>query len=110
MASTPIKFVDSIWREGEYSNHKWICPPGTEGNAKYYSHGTNETAGLQFVCPGCRAICSIAFIKVGSYTTWEWDGNREQPTATPSIHHTKTLGGCGWHGFLTKGVFKGRIE
>jgi len=41
---------------------------------------------------------------VGTY--WDWDGNRDLPTLTPSILHW----GNGnyepptWHGYLTKGV------
>ena len=30
--------------------------------------------------------------------SWEWDGNREEPTLCPSIN----VVGC-WHGFLRKG-------
>lgn len=43
--------------------------------------------------------------------TWEWDGNREAPTLTPSIlkwqldKHGKRVGEH-WHGYLTAGVFK----
>lgn len=29
---------------------------------------------------------------------WQWDGNREKPTLTPSINVTN-----GWHGFVTNG-------
>ena len=34
---------------------------------------------------------------------WQWDGNKENPTITPSIQF---LSGCKWHGFLTNGVWK----
>lgn len=33
-------------------------------------------------------------------THWDWDGNREAPTLTPSI----LCNVSGWHGYLTKGV------
>lgn len=32
---------------------------------------------------------------------WQWDGNREQPTITPSID---CKGGCGRHFTMTQGV------
>lgn len=35
---------------------------------------------------------------------WQWDGNRQSPTVTPSI---RSLGGsrAGWHGWLRAGKF-----
>jgi len=32
--------------------------------------------------------------------------NRETQTYTPSIIHDTKYGGCGWHGWLTNGIFK----
>ncbi len=57
-----------------------------------------------FVCPGpCKSIAPVALRPVvdGSAQSWEWDGNLEAPTLTPSINHV----GC-WHGWLTGGEFK----
>lgn len=34
---------------------------------------------------------------------WEWDGNWEAPTLSPSIQRR---GACNWHGYLKKGVFE----
>lgn len=31
--------------------------------------------------------------------TWEWDGNAQEPTLSPSIDCTD----CGWHGHIVKG-------
>ena len=36
----------------------------------------------------------------GGRPQWEWDGNREAPTFSPSINCEKH---CGWHGYLRKG-------
>ncbi len=33
------------------------------------------------------------------YATWEWDGNREAPTLSPSILSRTT----GWHGYMRAG-------
>lgn len=33
---------------------------------------------------------------------WDWDGNRDQPTLTPSIRTCRGLDGT-WHGFLRRG-------
>ena len=33
------------------------------------------------------------------FATWDWDGNREAPTLSPSILDVRT----GWHGFFREG-------
>lgn len=44
---------------------------------------------------------------------WDWDGNIEAPTLSPSIDcRTKTdtgapAAGCGWHGYIKKGEISG---
>lgn len=56
-----------------------------------------------FVCPGsCKGLSAIALRPVvdGSAQSWEFDGNLEAPTLSPSINHV----GC-WHGYLTRGEF-----
>ena len=35
---------------------------------------------------------------------WEWNGNEDAPTLTPSVDSSKT---GGWHGFIRAGVMKG---
>lgn len=72
---------------------------------------------IMFVCPNGRR-CSVL---VGpspvprphddALCIWGWDGNLEQPTLTPSINciaekDGKPTGGCGWHGFITRGVMR----
>ena len=56
-----------------------------------------------FVCPGCRFITAVALRPVvdGSPQSWDFDGNIQAPTLSPSINHV----GC-WHGWLTAGVFR----
>jgi hypothetical protein len=58
---------------------------------------------LHFLCPcGCG---SLAGITVSGEYPWQWNGDLEKPTATPSILINKDSG-CAWHGHLTDGVFK----
>jgi hypothetical protein len=68
-----------------------------------FTVNTQGQKRMVFVCPGCKGLTFIAIRPVvdGSEQSWEWDGNEEVPTLTPSIHHV----GC-WHGFLTNGEFK----
>lgn len=57
-----------------------------------------------FHCPRTNQLCGVALFPdtLPNDATWHWDGNAEAPTLTPSIN---CVGGCGWHGSLTKGVF-----
>lgn len=57
---------------------------------------------MTFVCPcGCGDICAIS-IKPVVETGWDWNGDLEKPTVTPSIK----INSGHWHGYLTAGVFK----
>jgi hypothetical protein len=58
---------------------------------------------LSFICPcGCGALAGVRVIQSTSRVEgfWEWDGNLEKPTISPSIKITNH-----WHGYLTKGEF-----
>lgn len=55
---------------------------------------THVIAGIHFLCPR-RNIHGITF-RAGS---WQWDGNRDKPTITPSIASQE----CGMHVFMTAG-------
>lgn len=80
---------------------------GPAGFCKYYSfRDSEEPAGLMFCCPGCFEVNSIAFKPFDQHPVWQWDGNRDAPSCEPSIYSDPAKGGCGWHGFLKKGVFQ----
>jgi hypothetical protein len=70
--------------------------------------GGRGIARLAYNCPRTGKPCGEIAIghpdKPARTPSWRFDGNVEAPTLTPSINCT---GGCGWHGFLTAGVFKG---
>ena len=65
---------------------------------------TAEIRELVFPCRGGKFDKCIIKITRGdpdqSKATWHWDGNREEPTITPSIGCDHR---CGWHGNITKG-------
>lgn len=72
----------------------------TPGAFEYYREGDRFPAGMIYCCPcGCGATGSLAFRPHAS-PSWEWDGNKEAPTLTPSVHHVGH-----WHGYLTAGVW-----
>lgn len=59
-----------------------------------------------FTCPrDPERECTIAIKpqRNGVRASWEWDGNREAPTVSPSIN-CNGAAGCGWHGWIRKGV------
>lgn len=79
-----------------------------EGRAKspgefmWINDGAGKAASLWFVCPcGCGDESAICIAPHGAHPKqWQWDGNRQKPTLTPSIHKQV---GCGWHGWLRNG-------
>ena len=75
------------------------------------------TAHIIFVCPNNRRCAvllgpsAVSRPAEDKLCIWGWDGNRERPTVTPSINclaekDGKPAGGCGWHGFITKGEIR----
>lgn len=108
--------MDSMIRN---SNDIWPpdAPVGTFdielGTIKDYS----ATAHMIFVCPNnrrCTILIGPTFEDKSStdrLCVWKWDGNMNEPTIEPSINciaekDGKPTGGCGWHGWITKGVMK----
>lgn len=83
--------------------------PTPPGIFEYYTAGNSEIAGMVYVCPcGCGARGALDFrLRPGDKRpdpgrpSWEWDGNSEEPTLTPSVHHVGH-----WHGYLRKGMWE----
>lgn len=92
-ARLPFVLVDSVLDRDDRGE-------GHPGEASFYVNAAGQRAGFIIRCPGCNVPQALAFRGIPGATgaTWEWDGNAEQPTLTPSVHHV----GC-WHGWLTAG-------
>ena len=63
---------------------------------------SDPVTGMWYICPcGCG---TQGYLRIRpsepAHPSWGWDGNREEPTLTPSVHHVGH-----WHGFLNKGVW-----
>ncbi len=54
------------------------------------------TYSLMFGCPKCG--------KLTTTSTHRFD--KVKLTASPSLVHNETFGGCGWHGHLKNGIFE----
>jgi hypothetical protein len=96
-------------------------PVGTFDIEAGEGHGVQGYPGanghIMFVCPNgkrCAVLVGpqpVGRPEEGKLCIWGWDGNREQPTLTPSINciaekDGKATGGCGWHGHITAGVIR----
>jgi hypothetical protein len=66
---------------------------------------------LMFVCPGCKAMgggSGLHMLPVNTQVkspSWDWDGNLEAPTLSPSILTGKGSPNI-CHSFLEAGVFQ----
>ena len=62
-----------------------------------------DVAGIAFLCPcGCGREGYLPVNGSGRLgPSWEWDGELEHPTLSPSIHNTGMP--CQWHGWLRRG-------
>lgn len=68
------------------------------------------TAGLIFICivlPNGTPEGSFVRLPLTPIDSvqnwWEWDGNREAPTISPSINNMPHWKSAGWHGFMRAG-------
>lgn len=92
--SAPLRLVEDLFPDDDSSK---------PGDGQFYSAPGHEGFyGLLFRCPKCGQIGEV---RLQGASRWTWDGNVERPTCTPSILHSAK--DCGWHGFLTDGVFVG---
>jgi hypothetical protein len=64
----------------------------TDDNEKIYIRVPNGTEEGDF------GSCRLSPAPLANVEDWQWDGNREAPTLTPSIHVVGI-----WHGFMTNG-------
>lgn len=99
--------VPAIRKSEDYDN----SPPGTWNF--YQTEGAGDQSGILFTCPcGCGSLFSIAYKAYpGCGPVWNWDGNEDRPTVTPSIlvcqmNKKGERIGEHWHGFLTDGEFR----
>ena len=58
-----------------------------------------------YLCPcRCGRRGALGFRPAPS-PSWQWDGDREKPTLSPSVHHILD-GKTHWHGWLRTGVWE----
>ena len=80
------------------------APPGS---FEYHSgtKGDGRVCGMIYICPcGCGHQGLLEFRRDDRpefHPSWEWNGNHDAPTLTPSVHHIGH-----WHGWLKSGVWE----
>jgi hypothetical protein len=107
----PVKAVpvEDAFDHGEYGRKERIAGAF---NFKENEAGKGFWGYFRSTCPcGCGSFSALPVglrvkppqgVADAGFTrsTWEWDGNREAPTLTPSIHHVGH-----WHGWLKAGMW-----
>ena len=83
--------------------------PAPPGHASRLVHAGDEPAGFIFACPGCGSQSHLPIGRVvDGRPTWTVTAGDPRTgvglSLSPSIHHAAPRG-CGWHGYLTNGVF-----
>jgi hypothetical protein len=82
-----------------------IDEANTPGAFEFFegTKGDGVIHGLVYLCPcGCGHTGVLDFrLPSASRPSWEWDGNLEAPTLTPSVNHVGH-----WHGYLRNGVWE----
>ena len=82
--------------------------PAAAGEFRIDNDEQGRAARLVFACPcGCDSIGAINLKPHGAQPSWDWDGDREKPTCSPSIRFSVSRDDMDhWHGYLTAGVFR----
>lgn len=73
------------------------APDTRPGDIEYRELG-GVAMGFAFRCPCCGGQ---SWLPVNCPDGWEWDGNKEKPTLSPSIANRF----CSYHGYLRAGIF-----
>jgi len=79
------------------------------GDWQFVDSSNVDDAWIYIVIPNGTPEGSLAQLPLVPSTTdsWQWDGNKEAPTLTPSILHHEHVGNPqSWHGYMTKGELK----
>lgn len=94
--------------EGPLAGYDICCPKcqGTHGWTTAHNCSSRRSYTVTGVdgkeYPGWKCDHS----GTGSCWVWSGDPERNELSASPSLHCDPARGGCGWHGYLTAGVMR----
>ena len=87
-----------------------ISAPGLAPGAVEVRELDGKVWGYALSCPGCARQSYLALTEDQPHPRWAVTTGipaiPDTVTLSPSIHHTVERGGCGWHGYLSSGVFR----
>lgn len=96
--SAPVK-ATLVTKDHFHANRD--LAPGT------FAWNGEPPAGIWSVCPcGCGSRTMLPVHADVGGRGWGWDGNREQPTLSPSIFHYNGPNDPHWHGYLRVGMWE----
>jgi hypothetical protein len=81
------------------SLHSLVAPVGCEQTFGFACPRRAGTRCEGLIIAGRTTLKRDPQGKNGGIAQWDWDGNREAPTFSPSIN----CGHCGWHGHVERG-------
>lgn len=96
--TVPATTTDEAWPEDGYA------APG----AVYIDRESTYKDHLLFACPGCGRMGSIRATHPKDKDSPSWDivaGTLIEPSTLSLVPSINCVGCCGWHGYLTNGVF-----
>jgi len=76
------------------------CVRGNQGRLKHIALEPLTCGELLIANAAPHGIKRDGQGQNGGHPQWDWDGNWEAPTFTPSINCEKY---CGWHGYIRRG-------
>ena len=87
------------------------CYGDSEAPGDFYWIPAEDPSRMSFICPcGCGDLCGVNVKPIEQLghviPPWQWNGDMDKPTLTPSIRIGGNNGTEHWHGYLTNGVFK----
>lgn len=103
---TKLRWVEDAYADGAQPGDASWASSGGEGVTRADTGEPvpyREHAAIVYRCPGCNDERCVPVRPWPDGASWEWDGNVEAPTLTPSILHGDCA--CKWHGYLTAGEF-----
>ena len=73
-----------------------------------WAYDREQIVAIYLMCPSCGETHGVP-VKPGDPNGWDWNGNQDEPTLTPSIFfrdgHIQNRD-CRWHGYLTNGEWR----
>lgn len=88
---------EAMFEEDEQPPAKFMfMGKGEDGRPKWFSFPCPGSRGKTH--PGSRCMVPLSPQRNSNGATWEWNGDREKPTLSPSIN----CHDC-WHGFIREG-------